>query len=228
MARSAMLFAPPLPPLTLPHSGTVVLGRSQGAHLRLGDPDTSRRHAEIACAPGHFVVRDLGSTNGTWVNGKRVPEHTLKPGDRIEIGSQEIVFCEIDSQGIGPGAPGEEAQTHFVERSTTPETFRGDLAEIPPFAVLQILEMGRKTGVLVLDADVGGGRLWLRRGDPIHAQTKSQVGFDAAMTLVNARSGRFTFEPESAPDTLTIEATVTELLLEASRRLDEGLLDETL
>jgi hypothetical protein len=94
--------------------------------------------------------------------------------------------------------------------------------------VLQILEMGRKTGVLVLDSDGTTGKLWLRRGDPIHAQTKSQIGFDAALSLVHARSGRFTFEPEAAPDTTTIEATVTELLLEASRRLDEGLLEETL
>jgi pSer/pThr/pTyr-binding forkhead associated (FHA) protein len=228
MARSAMLFAPPLPPLTLPHTGTVVLGRGQGAHLRLGDPDTSRRHAEITCQPGQCVLRDLGSTNGTWVNGKRVELHTLRPGDRIEIGSHEIAFCEVETQGVGPSAPGEEAQTRFAERSTTSESFRGDLAEIPPFAVLQILEMGRKTGVLVLDSDGSSGKLWLRRGDPIHAQTKSQVGFDAALALVHARSGRFTFEPEVAPDTTTIEATVTELLLEASRRLDEGLLEETL
>jgi pSer/pThr/pTyr-binding forkhead associated (FHA) protein len=224
MARSAMLFAPPQPPLTLPSTGTIVIGRGQGANLRVSDADTSRRHAEITCSGTYFVIHDLGSTNGTWVNGARVQERALETGDRIEIGSQEILFCVVDSQGIGPAPDGEEAQTLFVERSTAPETFRGDLSEIPPFAVLQILEMGRKTGVLTIDSEVGHGKLWLRRGDPIHAESKGQLGFDAAVTLVNAISGRFLFEPEAAPSTATIEATVTELLLEASRRLDEGLL----
>jgi pSer/pThr/pTyr-binding forkhead associated (FHA) protein len=225
MARSAMLFAPPQPPLTLPGSGTVVIGRGQGVDLRVSDGDSSRRHAEITCSGSYFVIHDLGSTNGTWVNGSRVTERALETGDRIEIGSQEILFCMVDSQGIGPAPDGQEAQTLFVERSTSTETFRGDLSEIPPFAVLQILEMGRKTGMLTIDSERGNGRLWLKRGDPIHAETKGQLGFDAAVTLVNAISGRFLFEPEATPNANTIEATVTELLLEASRRLDEGLLE---
>jgi hypothetical protein len=220
-----MLFAPPLPPLTLPGTGTIVIGRGQGADLRVSDADTSRRHAEITCSGSYFVIHDLGSTNGTWVNGSRVQERALETGDRIEIGSHEILFCVIDTQGVGPAPSGEEAQTLFVERSTAAETFRGDLSEIPPFAVLQVLEMGRKTGMLTIDSGEANGRLWVKRGDPIHAETKGQIGFDAAVKLVNAISGRFVFEPETAPATTTIEASVTELLLEASRRLDEGLLD---
>ena len=67
------------------------------------------------------------------------------------------------------------------------------------------------------------GRLWLVDGCPVHAETKSQMGFDAAMSLVNSTAGRFSFEPEVRPDEMTIEASVTELLLEASRVLDESL-----
>jgi hypothetical protein len=66
--------------------------------------------------------------------------------------------------------------------------------------------------------------LWLQRGDPIHAETKGQVGFDAAMRLVCAKCGRFTFEPLEETPEATIEANVTELLLEAARQLDEGRL----
>jgi hypothetical protein len=101
--------------------------------------------------------------------------------------------------------------------------FRGDLAEIPPFAVLQILEMGRKTGLLQIDSDATPGKLWLRGGDPIHAETVDQVGFDAAVSLVHASLGRFTFEPQTTVPEATIDASVTQLLLEASRQLDEGL-----
>jgi len=84
--------------------------------------------------------------------------------------------------------------------------------------------MGRKTGILTIDSGAAQGRLWLRGGDPVHAQSKGQVGFDAAVALVNADSGRFGFEPSADLPERTIEATVTELLLEASRLLDEGLL----
>lgn len=218
-----MLFAPPQPPLRLPEQGTVIIGRSRAAELRLADPDTSRRHAKIVCADGRCVVHDLVSTNGTWVNGARVEQHALRPGDRIQIGSHEIAFCEVEAEpGLG-GEHADEAQTLFVERSTSGESFRGDLAEIPTFAVLQILEMGRKTGALTIDSDGATGRLWLQRGDPVHAETKSQIGFDAAVALVNAQTGRFGFEPDPEPPKRTIEATVTQLLLEASRMLDEGL-----
>jgi pSer/pThr/pTyr-binding forkhead associated (FHA) protein len=224
MPRTGMLFAPPQPPLTLPADGSVIIGRSREADLRLVDPDTSRRHAKIVCESGRFTVQDLVSTNGTWVNGSRVDEHVLKPGDRLEIGSQEIAFCVVEADPELVAEPGEEAQTLFVERSTSAPSFRGELAEIPTFAVLQILELGHKTGVLQIDSDGASGRLWLQRGDPVHAQTKGQIGFDAAVALVNAETGRFGFEQGAVPPARTIEATVTQLLLEASRLQDEGLL----
>jgi pSer/pThr/pTyr-binding forkhead associated (FHA) protein len=224
MTRTAMLFAPPQPPLTMPAQGTIVIGRSRAADLKLVDADTSRQHAKIVCEDGRYVVHDLLSTNGTWINGARIEDpQALKPGDRIQIGSSEIAFCEVEAEPGLVAEPGEEAQTLFVERSASGQSFHGDLAEIPTFAVLQILELGRKTGVLVIDSDGACGRLWLQRGDPVHAQTKTQVGFDAAVALVNAQAGRFGFEPDPQPPARTIEATVTQLLLEASRMLDEGL-----
>ena len=63
----------------------------------------------------------------------------------------------------------------------------------------------------------------LANGCPIHAETKSQKGFDAAVSLVNSQAGVFSFEPEATSPETTIEASVTELLLEASRVLDESL-----
>jgi hypothetical protein len=61
----------------------------------------------------------------------------------------------------------------------------------------------------------------LQRGDPIHAETKGQVGFDAALRLVCAKRGRFAFEPVEEIPEATIKASVTELLLEAARQMDE-------
>ncbi len=215
-----MLFAPPQPPLPLPSDATVVIGRSRECDLRLPDTDTSRRHAKIVCSAGRFVLHDLASTNGTFVNDERVEERELRPGDRIRIGANTVTFCQIGAT-TQPGDDG--ARTAILDAPTAGEVFRGDLAEIPPFALLQILEMGRNTGVLQIDSDAAPGRLWLRAGTPIHAETKGQLGFDAALALVAAQHGRFAFEPQSALPDPTIEASVTDLLLEASRRVDEGL-----
>jgi hypothetical protein len=221
---TAMLFVPPQPPFSLPHTGAVVLGRSRECDVRLGDVDTSRRHAKIVCDGGRFVLHDLASTNGTFVNGERIERRELEPGDRVQIGANTVTFCQVSGHVTGGfDAADDGMQTQIFERDLGGGAFRGDLAEIPPFAVLQILELGRKTGLLRIDSDGTPGKLWLRGGDPIHAETKDQVGFDAAVALVHASLGQFAFEPQAVPARQTIEASVTHLLLEASRQLDEGL-----
>jgi len=64
----------------------VELGRDAGCAVRLPADDVSRRHARIAAdAEGHLLV-DLASTNGTWVNGRRVDVHRLRGGDRVRLG----------------------------------------------------------------------------------------------------------------------------------------------
>lgn len=222
--RTCMLFLPPQPPVPLPESGTLVVGRSKTCDLSLGSPDASRRHADITAEDAAYVLRDLGSTNGTLVNGQRVEEHSLRTGDRIDIGGELITFCEVDPALDGVDGAADGAKTRIMERPALGECIRGNLAEIPTFAVLQMLEMGRKAGLLEMDGgDVGLAKLWLVDGRPVHAETKSQRGFDAAVAIVNAATGRFSFEPGRAAPERTIEASATELLLEASRILDEQL-----
>ena len=218
---NAMLFFPPLPPVQLRPQASCVIGRSRSCNLRLPSADASRRHAEILAGRDGYVVRDLRSTNGTFVNGERIQERTLRPGDRIEIGGDVITFCQVEAP-IDRAIPtlGEE-KTILIERPALNQKFQGNLAEIPVFAVLQILEMGRKTGVLRLEAAQGPGKLWLCAGAPVHAETKVQKGFDAAVAVVNMNSGNFSFEPGQDAPERTIQASVTELLLEASRLQDE-------
>jgi len=219
-----MLFLPPRAPMPVSNERSLVIGRSRGCDLRLPDSDTSRRHAEIYKDADGYVLRDLGSTNGTFVNDRQIQEHRLEPGDRVLIGGSEMTFCQIAREVESSAGVFTDEQTVLSERPVPVEVFRGDLGEIPPFAVLQILEMGRKTGAVKIDSADGVGRLWLDGGAPVHAETKSQKGFDAALTLVNASEGRFSFEPGAATPERTIEASVTELLLEASRIQDEEAL----
>jgi ABC-type multidrug transport system ATPase subunit len=75
-----------LPPIALPKSGaSLLIGRGQGGAWE--NPQISRNHASIQCqADGTYLLRDLGSTNGTYVNGRRITAHTLRHGDVIQIG----------------------------------------------------------------------------------------------------------------------------------------------
>ncbi|RDI75617.1 Protein of unknown function (DUF2662) [Gaiella occulta] len=73
-------------------SRSVVIGRSREADIRLADVNVSRRHAEIVQEGATYWLVDLGSTNGTDVNGRRVTRAKLADGDRITIGATDIVF----------------------------------------------------------------------------------------------------------------------------------------
>jgi hypothetical protein len=73
----------------------VLIGRSRECDVVLSDPNTSRRHAEVRRDGGGWTVVDLGSTNGIKVNGRRVDQAALEPGDRITLGLTELTF-ELD------------------------------------------------------------------------------------------------------------------------------------
>jgi hypothetical protein len=73
----------------------VVVGRSREADIVLADPNVSRRHAELRRDESGWHVLDLGSTNGIKVNGQRVNQAGLGPGDRITIGVTDLTF-ELD------------------------------------------------------------------------------------------------------------------------------------
>ena len=73
----------------------VVVGRSRECDVMLSDPNISRKHAELRRDGEGWVVFDLGSTNGIKVNGRRVDQAPLQPGDRITLGLTELTF-ELD------------------------------------------------------------------------------------------------------------------------------------
>lgn len=72
--------------------GNILLGRDTSADVSLSDPGVSWRHAVLEDRGGNWAVVDLGSTNGTHVNGVRVPEAPLDHGDKIRIGRTVLRF----------------------------------------------------------------------------------------------------------------------------------------
>jgi len=70
----------------------VVIGRMSSADIVLSDPNVSRRHAELRREGARWMLVDLGSTNGTLVNGKLAREHEVADGDKLTFGTSELRF----------------------------------------------------------------------------------------------------------------------------------------
>jgi hypothetical protein len=77
----------------------VVIGRSPECHITIEDPLISRRHARIVIRDGKALVSDLGSRNGVKLNGRALDGETeLKDGDRIRLGTQELLFSVVQQR----------------------------------------------------------------------------------------------------------------------------------
>jgi Protein of unknown function (DUF3662)/FHA domain len=74
----------------------LLIGRDPQNDIVLDDRRVSRKHAEIRLRLGRYTLYDLQSTNGTYVNGRRVAEKVLDDGDQISVGGLELVFRSAD------------------------------------------------------------------------------------------------------------------------------------
>jgi pSer/pThr/pTyr-binding forkhead associated (FHA) protein len=220
-----MLFAPPLAPVRVEPGSDVTLGRSPECGMQLPAASASRLHASVVWQGDRVVLRDLGSTNGTFLNDERIEADTpLESGDRIGIGGVEIRYCCVDAGTAVAQMDDTRTVVSFWPSSgaEASEALRGDLAKVPLFAVLQMLEMGGQSGCLAVETGDGEGWMWLESGRLVHAETAKQQGLEAALSLGQVHSGRFDFAPGSPTPERSFQASVTEVILEATRRLDEA------
>jgi adenylate cyclase len=87
----------------LPLGARTTLGRHPENNIRLSDREVSKEHAAIERNGAAFVLRDLGSSNGTFVNGRRIRELKLREGDELVVGNCRLVFHAGD--GERPSSP---------------------------------------------------------------------------------------------------------------------------
>jgi serine/threonine protein kinase len=80
--------------LRLKPNGVVTIGRDASTTLRLVDAQASRKHVKVEAKLGEYVLEDLDSSNGTFVNGQRVQRHVLQVGDKVQVGDTLIYFLE--------------------------------------------------------------------------------------------------------------------------------------
>ena len=121
----------------LPEQG-VKIGRDPGqCQLALKDPDVSSLHAFICCRNGAWMLQDLGSTNGTYVNGNKITTVGLKSGDRIKFGASVNAKIEIEEPKkavVAPPKPAEPApepaKTQIKVDNTPPPEMSADDVEL--------------------------------------------------------------------------------------------------
>lgn len=78
----------------LPPGAVKTIGRSTGAQFIVDAPLVSRLHCQLTATADGLQVKDLGSTNGTFVNGKRITASSLRDGDRITVGRVEFTVSK--------------------------------------------------------------------------------------------------------------------------------------
>jgi hypothetical protein len=90
--------------------GTMTVGRDTRCDISDADPLLSRRHAEFVCRPDSLVVRDLNSRNGISVNGVKVQEAVLRPGDVVKIARLVLTYLgDLDAARSAPPRPAADA-----------------------------------------------------------------------------------------------------------------------
>ena len=200
-----------------------IAGRSTEADLVLADDAVSRKHARFYPARGRIWIRDLGSRNGTVINGTAVTHHCLREGDRLAIGSSLAKFAVIEDSELSKDRAGERpAGSDVSGRSMT-----GSIEEIPLMDVLQWLATSRKTGTLKVREPNGGrvGSLHLRDGQVFYATISNSRNLHpekALMRMLAWSRGSFELENTTIDDVdEEINMSLEHMLMEAARIEDE-------
>src|SRR5688572_16106863 len=142
----------------------IIVGRSSDLDMVLVEEMVSRRHARIQLVRGSVNIDDLGSTNGTFVNGERVTHAELQEGDRVLIGSNILKVVATEGNQAS-ASPVNGVQMPRVARPTGSDArMSGNLEEIPLPDLLQLFGSSRKTGTLVVTSQGKVGRIHLRNG----------------------------------------------------------------
>lgn len=205
-----------------------VFGRGRESDVMLAEDLVSRRHAILSCVSKLPVLSDLGSTNGTFVNGERITRATLKGGDRLLVGTT-IARMEVVRDAASPSR--EIPVLTPAPRRHRDSTMAGRLDEVPPVDLIQLFTTSRKSGtLLVREADGLNGEVVLVEGRLAAARIAGKrilTHRKALMRILRAASGEFEFVPlqkDTKPSDIPEELQEsTELLLMDALRLSDEL-----
>ena len=205
----------------------IVIGRSSELDMVLVEDMVSRKHAKISTQASQIVIMDMGSTNGTFVNGEKIRKTRLKEGDRILIGTS--ILKVVAASGAPVSASEARVQLEAVSQSGDDpkgSSMSGTLEEVPIPDLLQLFSTSKRTGILHIQGSLGYGKIFLRNGAVFYASIDDDHNLGPMKGLcrmVGWTEGEFEFGPLEG-DTefmLELEDSTESLLMEALRQLDE-------
>ena len=205
----------------------IIIGRSSDLDMVLVEDMVSRKHAKITTDETTVTIQDLGSTNGTFVNGEKVRKADLKDGDRILIGTSIIKIVFVDGEATSSISENEARNKMAVaaNKKAAPKSMAGSIEEIPLPDLLQLLSTSRKSGVLVVRSDQHMGRLFFRKGQIYFANLENHYNVGprkAFVRMLGWTQGSFELEPPDESAVLEeMDESTEALLMEGMRQLDE-------
>ncbi|MGA2450783.1 MAG: DUF4388 domain-containing protein [Polyangiaceae bacterium] len=203
----------------------ILVGRSSDLDMVLVEDMVSRKHARIGMVGEEIWIEDLGSTNGTFVNGEKIARAQLKQGDRVLIGTSILKLVTGDS----PPAPGDSRRDleHVAQarRTSQQRTMSGSIEEVPLPDLLQLFGTSKKSGVLVIRTEEDVGRIYLKKGNIAYAiinELDEVTPLKSLYRMLAWQSGLFDLDPaEDRVFPTELNAGVQEVLMDGIRQLDE-------
>jgi pSer/pThr/pTyr-binding forkhead associated (FHA) protein len=208
----------------------IVIGRSSELDMVLVEDMVSRKHAKITVSGGKITIEDLGSTNGTFVNGEKVKQARIKEGDRILIGTS---ILKLVHQGEDSGPVDdrlvkqrleEAAAAQAVRQQSKGSSMTGKIDEVPLPDLLQLFHTSKKNGVLIVSSEQQA-KIYLRQGKVYYAviDDNHNLGPQKSFNrIITWETGEFELR-QAEPQQFMVELdTSTEaLLMDALRLMDE-------
>jgi hypothetical protein len=222
--------------MALAENREVLVGRSSDLDMVLVEEMVSRKHARLQLSQGRIEIEDLGSTNGTFVNGERITRMSVGEGDRILIGSNILRVVSLDNEsGKAPAkisaTPGGSRRgvRRFNGGAPMDTRMSGSLDDIPLPDLLQLFGSSKKDGILLIDSGISVGRVVLKGGTVHYAQIDREGGgaeplppLKAVYRMLTWETGVFELDPlDDQVYSEVIDLSVQEVLMEAFRQKDE-------
>lgn len=211
----------------LPEKGEIVVGRGAEVAMVLVEDMVSRKHARIVLDGKRMGIVDLGSTNGTFVNGEKVGKQELKIGDRVLIGTNILKVIELGALSTqNASLTGDELRLMLEEIALAhggDTTMSGELEEVPFPDLLQLFSSSKKSGMLEISG-AHEGTVFLKEGQVVFAEVSHQKmdPLKAFGRMVQWKDGKFELKALGElkfPNQIT--QSTESILLEALRQLDE-------
>jgi hypothetical protein len=207
----------------------IVIGRSSELDMVLVEDMVSRKHAKITSTGNKIVIQDLGSTNGTFVNGEKVRKARLKDGDRILIGTSILKLLSVEVTAERPIPQEKEARSMMekanARKARASSPMSGRIDEVPIPDLLQLFSTSKKSAVLVVQTDTQEGKIYFKKGKIYYASIDDnhEMGPQKAFSRMVAWT-EGVFELTGASDEsfmIELDESTEGLLMDAMREMDE-------